>query len=184
MLEFNFNPFPVLETERLLLRRLVLSDAVILYALRNNEDVMQYIDRPRQKDIEETELFIQKIDAIIDTNKDINWAITLKGEDRLLGTIGFYRSQPENHRSEIGYMLDFAYWRKGIMNEAIQRVIHYGFDEMKLHSIEACINPSNEASRGILLKNSFVKEGYFKENYFYNEKFSDTEVYSLLNSSK
>jgi [ribosomal protein S5]-alanine N-acetyltransferase len=180
---FNFTPFPNLETERLLLKRLVKSDAPILWRLRNSEAVMQYIDRPRQKDIKETELFIKHIDGRINANTDINWGIFLKSNPNdLIGTIGYYRNQPENHRGEIGYMLDSNHWRKGIMTEAMRKVIDYGFNEIKFHTIEACINPDNIASREILLKNGFVKEAYYKENYLYKGKFMDSEVYTLFDN--
>jgi ribosomal-protein-alanine N-acetyltransferase len=98
----------------------------------------------------------------------------------LIGTIGFYRNNLNNHRGEVGYMLEQKYWRNGYMNEALCRILDFGFYDLKFHSIEACINPDNDASRAILLKNNFVKEAYFKENFYYDGKFTDTEVYSLL----
>jgi [ribosomal protein S5]-alanine N-acetyltransferase len=181
MLVFSFNPFPTLETKRLLLRRLVKSDASILWRLRNTEAVMQFIDRPRQKDIEETEDFIAIIDEKINTNTDINWGIFLASKpNELIGTIGFYRNQPEHYRGEIGYMLDSDFWRKGIMSEAIEKVVDYGFNAIKFHTIEACINPDNAASRALLLKHEFVQEAYYKENYFWKGKFMDTEVFTLF----
>ena len=68
------------------------------------------------------------------------------------------------------------------MSEAIEKVIQFGFNNMKLHSIEANINPDNLASAQLLKKFKFVKEAYFKENYFFNGKFLDSEIYSLLHS--
>lgn len=181
MLEFKFNPFPNLETERLLLRRLVKADAPLLWRMRNSDAVMQYIDRPRQKDVEETEQFIAMIDENIDSNSNINWGIYLKtNPEQLIGTIGFYRNQPEHHRGEIGYMLDNQFWQKGIMSEALQKVVDYGFHTIGFHTIEANINPDNEASRAILLKHGFVKEAYFKENYLHNGVFTDSEIYTLF----
>ena len=73
-------------------------------------------------------------------------------------------------------------WKKGYMNEAIKRVIDFGFHSMKLHSIEANINPNNIASAQLLKKYHFIKEAYFKEDYYFNGKFLDSEIYSLLNS--
>ncbi len=68
------------------------------------------------------------------------------------------------------------------MQEALSTVIHYGFEVMKLHTIEADVDPNNTASIKLLERNKFVKEGYFKENYFFEGKFYDTVVYSLLDS--
>lgn len=80
-------------------------------------------------------------------------------------------------------MLHPQYWNKGLMSEAISKVIDFGFNEMKLHSIEAVINPANNVSRQVLKKFDFIKEAYFKEKFFFEEKFWDQEVYSLLNKN-
>ena len=64
------------------------------------------------------------------------------------------------------------------MTEALQICLQYGFQKMKLHSVEANINPGNKASMQLLESAGFEKEAYFKENYFYNGKFSDSIIYS------
>lgn len=179
MINFQFYPVPVFETHRLILKALVKEDAPNLWRLRNTDAVMKYIDRPRQKDIEETEMFIETIHENIKANTAINWGIYLKEDpDDLIGTVGFYRNEPAKHRGEIGYMLDNKHWRKGYMNEAIQTALQYGFDTIQFNTIIGCIDPNNEASRQILLKNGFVKEACFKQNYFYQDQFKDTEVYT------
>ena len=66
------------------------------------------------------------------------------------------------------------------MKEALIKVIEYGFNEMKLHSIEAHINPANSASAGILEATGFIREAYFKEDFYYKGVFSDTAIYSKL----
>ena len=81
-------------------------------------------------------------------------------------------------------MLNPKFWKKGIMKEALLRVIDFGFDEMKLHSIEANINPDNEASAKILESTGFVKEAYFKEDFFFEGTFRDTIIYSRLQNYK
>ena len=99
----------------------------------------------------------------------------------MIGSVSFHRIEKEHYRAEIGYMLHPQYWKKGIMNEALEKVIDYGFNELGLHSIEAHINPSNSASSNILLRNGFVKEAHFKENFYFNGSFRDTIIYSKLN---
>ena len=89
--------------------------------------------------------------------------------------------KPEHYRAEVGYMLFPEYNGKGIVSEALQRVVEYGFNEMKLHSIEAILDPENTGSEKVLLKNGFVKEGHFIENEFYEGRFLSTLVYSKLN---
>ena len=70
------------------------------------------------------------------------------------------------------------------MKEALLKVIDYGFDQLKLHSIEANINPSNIASAALLTGNRFIKEAYFKENFYFDGHFLDSEIYSLINNEK
>lgn len=184
MLTFNFNPFPILETDRLLLRPLELKDARTLHELRNIDIVMQYIMRPRSKTVQESEAYIQRSMDMVAANEAITWAIGLKDNpDHLIGTMGYYRTQFENFRSEMGYLLHPVYWRKGLMSEAIQVTLDFGFNPLGFHSVEACIDPNNIASREVLKKNGFVKEAYFKENYYYEGQFYDTEVYSILRSA-
>jgi ribosomal-protein-alanine N-acetyltransferase len=181
MLTINFNPFPILETERLLLRRIDTNDINEIFALRSNPETMKYIPRPLVKTNEDALEHIAMIDAKIENNEGINWGITLKNDPKLIGIIGHYRIKPEHFRAEIGYMLLPEFNGKGIIPEAVKEVVDYGFNVMKLHSIEAIIDPENFGSEKVLQKNGFVKEAHLKENEFYNGRFLDTVIYSLLN---
>jgi ribosomal-protein-alanine N-acetyltransferase len=181
MLELNFMPFPILETERLELRRLVDADVDEIFTLRSDQELMKYIPRPLANTKEDALAHITMINDKIDSNKGINWAITFKDNPKLIGIIGYYRIKPEHYRAEIGYMLLSEFQGQGIISEAINEVVNYGFKEMKLHSIEAIIAPKNFSSEKVLQKNGFVKEAHLKENEYYEGQFLDTVIYSLLN---
>jgi ribosomal-protein-alanine N-acetyltransferase len=181
MLTINFTPFPNLQTERLLLRRVNENDANEIFALRSNPETMKYIPRPLVKSIDDALEHIAMIDAKIESNEGINWAITYKDNPKLIGIIGHYRIKPEHFRAEVGYMLLPEYNGKGIISEAIKEVVNYGFNAMKLHSIEAIIDPENFGSERVLQKCGFVKEAHLKENEFYEGRFLDTVIYSKLN---
>lgn len=180
MLVTNFSPFPVLESDRLVLRQITKNDVNAVFMLRSNPQTMQYIPRPLAKTNADAMDLIELISEKIAQNTDINWAITVKNSTELVGIIGHYRINHENYRSEIGYILHPIFHNRGIITEAIKLILHYGFDSLKLHSVEAIIDPSNYASEKVLLKNGFVKEAHFIENGFYNGKFIDSAIYSLL----
>ncbi|WP_163411404.1 GNAT family N-acetyltransferase [Flavobacterium ajazii] len=180
MLNFNFTPFPVIETERLLLRRITNNDVKEVFELRSNPETMKYIPRPLVKTTQDALEHIATIEEKIISNEGINWGITLKGNSKLLGIIGFYRMQPENYRAEIGYILLPDFHGKGIVPEAVKRLINYGFNDLKLHSIEAVIDPENKASEKVLQKCGFVKEAHLLECDFFEGKFLDKVIYSLL----
>jgi [ribosomal protein S5]-alanine N-acetyltransferase len=180
MLTFDFSIFPILYTDRLILRQISANDVNEIISLRSNKEAMKYIDRALIESAEAALLLIQKIIDGVNNNEAITWAIALQKDYLLIGTIGFWKIDKEHHRAEIGYMLHPHHQQKGIMHEALLAILNYGFREMKLHSIEANVNPSNEVSKKLLEKNKFVQEAYFRENYYYNGQFLDSVIYSLL----
>ncbi len=183
-MKIKFKPFPALSTERLHLRQVKLEDDNEIFFLRSDDRVMKYLDRPKAKTIDDARQFITSIGVGIDKNESITWAISLKNESKLIGTIGYWRIVKEHFRAEIGFILHPHFQGKGIMQEAIIKILNYGFDVMKLHSIEANVNPDNTASIKLLERNNFNREAYFRENYFFNGKFLDTAIYSLINNNK
>ena len=180
MKPFSFLPFKNLESQRLVLRRITTADVNEIFALRSNADVMKYVPRPLCTNLDEAMALINMIEKKLETNEGINWAITLKGNDTLIGYIGHYHIKWEHFRSEIGYMLSPEFKGKGIVTEAIQLIVQYGFNEMSMHSLEAVIDPANIASAKVLEKNNFIREAHFKENEFYDGRFLDAVIYSLL----
>ncbi|MBS4043163.1 MAG: GNAT family N-acetyltransferase [Chitinophagaceae bacterium] len=177
---YDFSYFPELITERLYLRRIVKEDVADLFVIRSNESAMKYIDRPIATSYDDALNLIKVIDEVYEKKDGVTWAICLKEDHKLIGTIGFWKMDKPNFRAEIGYILNPTFHRKGIMLESLKSVIHFGFNQLNLHSIEANINPVNEASRQILLKLGFVQEAYFRENYFSNGKFLDSAIFSLV----
>jgi len=181
MLVLNFTPFPELKTQRLLLRKLEKTDANEMFFLRSNEDVLRYIGREPTKTIAEAEEFINMINKNVDGNESILWGITFLNDPSLvIGTICIWNFKKENYRGEIGYMLHPDHWRKGIMKEAINAVVDYGFTVLNLHSIEALLDPKNIASSSVLESTGFVKEGHIKESLYFNGEFKDEAIYSKL----
>ena len=181
MLSLNFSPFPELKTERLQLKQITIEHANDLFEMRSDKEVMKYIDRPLAKSTEDVMALIKIISEVLQKNDGITWGILTKDQpSKLIGTVGFWQMQKEHYRAEIGYMLHPAWQGKGIMREAIDEVLRYGFSDMQLHSVEANVNPGNIASKKLLEKLGFVQEAYFKENYYANGRFVDSAIYSLL----
>lgn len=132
---------------------------------------MKFLDRAPAKSTEEAFIFIEKINDLQKNVEGITWAITLKEDTKLIGTICFWNIQKEHYRAEIRYVLHPDFQGKGIMQEAMTEVIKFGFRVMKLHSFEANTNPNNTSSIKLFERNKFIREAYFRENYFYNRKF-------------
>jgi [ribosomal protein S5]-alanine N-acetyltransferase len=182
MLEMDFGTFPILLTRRLLLREITDDDSAAILLLRSNPQIMRYLDRPTMRNLEEAKSYIEKNNSDYLQQIGISWIITVQESKELLGTVGFWRFDKANHRAEIGYMLLPQYWGKGMATEALAVVIPYAFNTLKLHSIEANVNPENEASKKLLIRTGFKQEAYFRENYFFDGRFLDSAIYCLLAS--
>lgn len=180
MQTYSFSPFPILITDRLVLRRKTQADAEAWYFFRTDPGMMKYLDKEPAKDLQEVKDLIKRVNEGEDLGDSIAWAISLKDNPEMIGSISFWRTMKEHHRAEIGYVLHTNFQGKGIMMEAAKVVLDYGFGKMKLHSVEANINPANDASRKMLERLNFVKEAHFKENYYFNGVFLDSAIYSLI----
>ena len=179
-LNLNFEPFPVIETKRLLLREVIDQDASETFFFRSDPEMMKYLDRAPATSIDDALLYINRNKESLNTGNGICWGISLKSDSHLIGTISIWRIVKEHYRAEVGYVLHSGYHKQGIMQEALTAVLEYGFRKMQLHSFEATVNPDNAASIALLERNGFVKEAHFKENYYYDGHFLDSAVYSLL----
>ncbi|MCE3280533.1 MAG: acetyltransferase, ribosomal protein N-acetylase [Bacteroidetes bacterium] len=181
MLELQLLPFKTITTPRLVLREITINDAPEVFAFRSNKEAMLFIGKPPAKSIDEAKELIQKFNDGLNNNDAATWGITLAGEDKIIGTIGFWRMEKDHYRAEIGYMLHPDYWNKGIASEALNAVMEHGFKDLKFHTIQAFLTPENISSSRLLEKAGFVKEAHFKDNYFFEGVFSDTAVYSKIN---
>lgn len=175
-----FKSFPELESERLRFRKIYIGDANEIFFIRSNDDVMQFMDVPRHNSVGDSEKLIQTAQETYKKEAGIIWAIIEKDSKTFIGYLGFIRMTPEHCRAEIGYALKPQHWGKGYMNEAINKIVRFGFGEMHLHSIEANVNPLNERSQKVLESVGFKKEAYFRENYLFDGKFLDSVIFSLL----
>ncbi len=180
MLTINLDGFDTVETEYLILRKMNADDVDALFAIRTNDYVLHFIQKEKADDKSVIVELIESINKNWEENNAITWAITQKPNDLLLGSIGFWRIDKENHRAEIGYALHPHYHQQGIMQEALKKVITLGFEELNLHSIEANILPENVASKKLLINAGFVQEAHFKENYYFDGAFYDSVILSLV----
>lgn len=181
MLTINFHPHPTLTTERLVLREMMLDDKHAMFAIRSNPEMMRYVPRPLAKTVDDAVALIETIRKAIQETTGINFAITLKETGELIGAIGYFNISKENHRAELGYILHTDYQGKGLMQEAVKAVIKFAFNDIKLHAIEAVINPENTASIQVVERNGFTRDAFFKDYIMHNDEYIDAYIYTLIN---
>jgi ribosomal-protein-alanine N-acetyltransferase len=153
--------FPTLETERLILRETVLADAADIFVFRSDAYVQRYNSKPMENVSEAVES-IKRSRAVYLRQDGISWAVTLKGQDTVIGGVGFSNWSYHN-RAMAGYDLAREYWGRGIGSEAVRAIIRFGFEQMGLNRIEAETIEDNHESRHMLEKVGFVCEGIRRE---------------------
>jgi [ribosomal protein S5]-alanine N-acetyltransferase len=174
--------FPVLETQRLVLRELQLEDAEMLFRIYSDEEVMRYYDTPMNR-LEQVQRSIAAHRSRFENNEGIRWGISIKGSKDIVGNCGFYQDSYSQY-ALLSYVLARPYWGKGLMTEALRAIIAFGFDHYQLHRIEAHVVVSNQASLRVLQKLGFKKEGFLRERFYENNHFHDEWVFALLKSDR
>ncbi|KPN94730.1 GNAT family N-acetyltransferase [Lysinibacillus sp. ZYM-1] len=173
--------FPSLNTDRLVLREITVNDAQAILDCFSNPDVLRHYGQNPLTSLEQVRQIINNFSKNYDEKRGIKWGIELKGQEGLIGTIGFQEWSTEHKRAEISYALFPESWGKGYAREALNKVISFGFQEMKLLRIGAIVFTENDASNKLLTKIGFEKEGLLKKYMHQNNVPNDTYVYSLIN---
>jgi [ribosomal protein S5]-alanine N-acetyltransferase len=175
------NAYPRMESTRLVLRALKMEDADFIFREWGDPQVTHYMrdEQPLKSRQEAVEMLLplQSPDLMPDFKW---WGIELKDEGQLIGTCGYCRWDKQHHRAEIGYDLWPDYWGKGIMPEALQALISFGFKNMDLNRIEATTHIENQRSQKVLAKLGFQKEGLLREYYCRDGIYNDQYQFSLL----
>ncbi len=152
-----FTPFPILITERLTLRQLLMNDAQNIFSLRSDSEINKYLDRQPCKTIEDAVNFINNVTENIKKNESIYWVITLTESKTFVGTICLFEFLEKHNTCEIGYELLSNYQGKGIMQEATRKVLEYAIETIKVQTIEAFTHKNNQSSIKLLEKLEFKK---------------------------
>jgi [ribosomal protein S5]-alanine N-acetyltransferase len=148
MLNGTFMPFPILTTERLTLRQLLINDEQEIFTLRSDSEINKYLDRQISNTIDDARNFITKVVK----SGSLYWAITLRDKNILVGTICLFGFSDENYKCEIGYELLTNFQGQGIMKEAVEKVIDYAFNTIKVTKIQAFLHRDNQNSIKLLEK--------------------------------
>jgi ribosomal-protein-alanine N-acetyltransferase len=175
-----FPTFPRLQTERLVLRQIVQSDADDLFRIFSDAEIMQYWSCRPYTSAEQAHKLIESMALAIDNGIGVHWAVTLAGDDRLIGKCGYNEWHKVHRRGDISYMLARDFWGQGVVSEALRAMLDYGFGPMNLHSVEAGVTPGNDASTRMLEKLGFRLEGHLRESFWAEDRFVDSLIYSLL----
>lgn len=173
-------PMEAIETGRLLLRRMEMSDAKDLFDYSRDPQVALHVLWDAQKNISESRAYIKCMLRKYRAGDPASWCIVRRDQGRVVGTIGYMWFQPENNAAEVGYSLARDCWNQGFMTEALQAVLRYSFEEMGINRIEAQHEVGNPASGAVMRKCGMVHEGTLRSRLYNKGRYVDVELYSIL----
>lgn len=176
-----YRHLPVLKTERLVLRPLRASDLDDLFEYTQDEETARYVTWNANQTIEQAEQFLNYVLSNYDQGKEAPWAIVWKETGKMIGTIDFiHLLLDDNKQTELGYALSRQFWGKGIVTEAVARVMAYGFEELKLERIQARCMEQNIGSARVMEKVGMTYEGTLRRLIFIKGAFHDVKMYAIL----
>lgn len=175
-----FSCLPRLETDRLILRPLQMDDAKDMYAYARDPEVSRHVLWDAHKSIWETRHFLRFARNQYRRGFPGSFAMELKESGRMIGTIGFMWVNPDYKSAEVGYSLSRDYWNRGLMTEALEATLRFGFEELKLNRIEAQHDTENPASGKVMAHCGMQFEGVMRSRVMNKGVFRDVAVYAIL----
>ncbi len=171
-----------LETERLILRPLEISDIAALVPLIGAREVAATTLRiPHPYTEADARDYIASSHESFSSGEEVRLAIVMREHNSLCGGVGL-RIENEHRRAELGYWIGLPYWNRGIATEAAMAVVNYGFESLKLNRIFAGFVAGNSASERVLKKIGMQREGCQRGHDQKWGKFLDLELYGILAS--
>lgn len=168
----------ILQTKRLILRPLELSDAAPMYELiRHREVAASLLNVHFPYSQEAATDFIHYARRQTRNGEALYWGIT--SEDAFMGVMGL-TLRLQHHGAEIGYWIGVPFWNHGYATEAARRVLMYAFEDAKLHRVHAVCFADNIASVRVLEKIGMLHEGTLRHHYFHQGAYHDAAYFGML----
>lgn len=175
-----FSNIPTLTTERLTLRRMLVSDAYDMYEYARRELVTRYLSWRPHPNVDYTKEYLQYIGNHYNIGDFFDWGVIHNKDDKFIGTCGFTRFNYNHNSAEIGYVLSPDYWGQGIADEAVREVMKFGFERLGLNRIEAKFIMGNESSKRVMEKTGMTFEGYQRQAMLIKGEYKNIGICSIL----
>ncbi|MDR1905853.1 MAG: GNAT family N-acetyltransferase [Clostridiales bacterium] len=171
---------PALETERLRLRPMELSDAADIFEYASDEENVRDMLFDAHANIYDTINFLSGERIKYDNKACYDYAIILKDTGKLIGTGGVFEADKLPHSANIGYILNKKYWGKGYATEAMTAVVNFCFNVLRVRRVEAWHIAENEKSGIVMKKLGMVYEGTKVDGLYLKGAYRTMVMYGLI----
>lgn len=175
-----FSDLPLLETERLYLKKIEPENANDMYAYSSLDQVTRYLLWTPHINIDETKGYIEFLQKQYRKGNYSDWGLNCKADGAFIGTCGFSNMDFTNNKGELGYVLSPSYQGKGYMKEAVGAILRLAFEDLGLNRIELRIMDGNAASIRFAASSGFQFEGTSRKSLFLRGEYKTLHYYSLI----
>jgi RimJ/RimL family protein N-acetyltransferase len=173
---------PTLPGEGLELRALEEADVPALYVIFGDREVMRYWSRGPYDSLGDAERLLDHIRRGFKERRLFQWGIAEAGDQNVVGTCTLFHLDTAHRRCEIGFALARKAWGRGLGLRAVDTVLRFAFESLRVHRVEADADPRNERSLRLLERLNFQREGLLRERYHVSGEVQDAVVLGLLRS--
>lgn len=184
-MEEKIDLFETLETDRLILRKIVDDDAEALYRnIYNNFEYFKFYYQFPFESFEEYKPLVEKYKKWYANGNHFRWGIVLKETNEIIGLVQLHGKDVSNNNCKIGYIIGYNYTNKGYAKEAVKAVIDFGLNILNYHRIDAEIVTENEPSIRVAEGVGMRMESLREDGYKIDEDYFDQKVYTIINKKK
>lgn len=174
----------VLFTERLNLRPIHENDVVKIHELHSLPETDRFNTLGIPEDINETRILVEK--WIAENNREItksySFVVEVKETSDFIGLIGINLGKEKYKNAEVWFKFHYSFWNKGFATESLKRILTFGFEELKLHRIEAGCATENFGSIAVLEKVGMLREAHTRQLLPLKSGWADNYGYAILST--
>ena len=170
----------VLESDRLILRRIRKDDALEIFNGFINQEEFLYYANKKKRTLEEEIRSLENIDDKYLKLDYYNWVITLKDSGAIIGSINL-RVEEINETVEFNYVIDNRYTKKGYMTEALLLVKDFCLNEINVNRFQGGCCIENIASKRVMEKCGMFHEGILRNYIILEDGYHDMHMFSIIN---
>lgn len=173
--------FPVkLESNRLILRPIMVGDENDLMEIYSDSETAKYDDWEPWNSIDEATKMINNSIKYYNSKDILRLGIIRKETGKLVGCCALCDFDNWNEKCMVFFQVNRSEWNNGFATEAVEMIVKFGFETIRLNRIEAFVTPGNIASESVLKKNGFLNEGMMRQMEFYKGEFWDGIIMGII----
>ncbi len=176
----RFRDPPILRSRHLILRKLLKSDTDDMFEYASDPAVSRYLLWDAHVSKKYTARYLVYLQGRYRAGEFYDWAVVERQSGKMIGTCGFTSFDLANNSAEVGYVLNRAYWHRGLAAEALHEVLQYAFSVLRLNRIEARYMLGNEDSRHVMEKVGMSFEGIARDAVFAKGRYVSVGICSVL----